>query len=166
MFALVERTLDRVCQKQRRSDLIELAEKCVLAVGAAPPIDRLARRHRPGLICWFCENWSAVSPFLLQQCGIAIAGDAAAGPVDASARADHPESSSVPEKSIYYHRSCLLFRPSAQGANKAEMRTATAEGQPASQGVLVGLLNVAVQIHQLWEGWSNLGFLTTVMPAR
>lgn len=30
------------------------------------PIDRLARRNRQALFCWFTENWEIIRPYLMQ----------------------------------------------------------------------------------------------------
>ena len=35
-------------------------------------LDRKAKRHKPAIICWFCENWETVLPLLLKIKGINI----------------------------------------------------------------------------------------------
>jgi hypothetical protein len=97
LFPLVEMTLDRVFKKQRRSELIDLAEKCAHVNGAVHPIDRIARRHRPGLICWFCENWSAISAYVLQHSGVTGLGSTPSDPPQAELT-DQTQSAADPEK--------------------------------------------------------------------
>jgi hypothetical protein len=65
----VETFLDRVCGKRTMSDLILIADDCTRSNSSVPSADRLARRNRAGLICWFCENWVLISDFLVARYG-------------------------------------------------------------------------------------------------
>jgi hypothetical protein len=59
-MAGVELTLDQFCGRRTMIELLAVAQQCVIALNGTVQIDRLARRSRPALMCWFCENWSVV----------------------------------------------------------------------------------------------------------
>jgi hypothetical protein len=61
---IVERMLDAVAGRQTMPELIALAAECVGRDQSLSPPDRLARRSRAGLLCWFCEKWAAIAPSL------------------------------------------------------------------------------------------------------
>jgi hypothetical protein len=65
MLKLVEPVLKGPYGKRTMSELLSLADGCTRVDPGLPPADRLARRSRPGLLCWFCENWGAVAPSIL-----------------------------------------------------------------------------------------------------
>jgi hypothetical protein len=77
---IIEDVLARVVAKRKKRDLLPLAEECVRASCGRLAIDRLARRNRRALICWFCENWGTVSEFLLQPHLGTVAQGATAAP--------------------------------------------------------------------------------------
>jgi hypothetical protein len=60
----VESFLSRVCGKRTMPDLMATAEECVRINLLIEPPDRVAKRNRAGLICWFCEHWTVVSALL------------------------------------------------------------------------------------------------------
>jgi hypothetical protein len=77
-FQSIERILDGVAGKRTMSQLITVADECALRDPSLLPPDRLARRSRSGLLCWFCENWAAVSPFVMLRFKIPCRGAAPA----------------------------------------------------------------------------------------
>ena len=44
----------------------ELAIRLGKQIGAV--VDRRAKRHKPAIICWFCENWAKVYPLIVTNC--------------------------------------------------------------------------------------------------
>jgi hypothetical protein len=67
VFKMIERILDGGSRKRTMLELIVLADECGRMDPLLPPADRLARRSRAGLLCWFCENWALVAPLLHLQ---------------------------------------------------------------------------------------------------
>ena len=55
---------------------LRLKEATALASNLAKHIglklDRVAKRHKPAMICWFCENWNCLFPYLLKMKGIKL----------------------------------------------------------------------------------------------
>jgi hypothetical protein len=50
---------------------LSLQKKNLLIVAQTLPgvvLDRLAKRSRDCLMCWFCENWSIIEPLLASKC--------------------------------------------------------------------------------------------------
>jgi hypothetical protein len=64
---VVESCLEQAYGRMSMSNLASLADRCVNACQNSIALDRLAKRSRPALFCWFCENWSVIWPVLLQQ---------------------------------------------------------------------------------------------------
>jgi hypothetical protein len=56
----VEQTLSQFGGRRTMMELLCVAHHCVVALNGAVQIDRLARRSRLALMCWFCENWPVV----------------------------------------------------------------------------------------------------------
>jgi hypothetical protein len=67
IFKPIERTLDRVFAKRTMAELTVLADDCARMMPFMRRMDRLARRSKPGVVCWFCENWVVISPCLIAQ---------------------------------------------------------------------------------------------------
>ncbi|EAX99926.1 hypothetical protein TVAG_159460 [Trichomonas vaginalis G3] len=50
--------------KRRKSDILLIAKKISEKTGIN--IDRSAKRIYDCLICWYCENWSAVNKYIIE----------------------------------------------------------------------------------------------------
>jgi hypothetical protein len=60
----------------RRLEVISTQKKDLLVVALhvgqiiRVPLDRLAKRSRDCLFCWFCENWGAIEPIFTGLCSL------------------------------------------------------------------------------------------------
>jgi hypothetical protein len=63
----VEAVLERAFGRVTMAVLQTLAANCVALTNGALKPDRLARRHRPAMLCFFCENWPAISHLMTQN---------------------------------------------------------------------------------------------------
>ena len=70
-YAMVSDFMDRFFDGRAH-----LKEATALAVNLSSllglKLDRKAKRHKPAIICWFCENWDPIFPYLLKMKGINI----------------------------------------------------------------------------------------------
>lgn len=53
-------------QSPQKKDLLQLARQLCCPCGIA--LDRLAKRSRDCLICWYCENWAVIEPIFSSLC--------------------------------------------------------------------------------------------------
>lgn len=67
---VIEPLLARICGKPTIAGLIGIADHCLRETGLPIRLDRLARRSRIALLCWFCENWGQISEPLMKQFSI------------------------------------------------------------------------------------------------
>ena len=68
-YDLVSNFLNRICGgKLHLKEAVSLATSLSQVIGCK--LDRKAKRYKPGIICWFCENWERVFPLLLKMKGI------------------------------------------------------------------------------------------------
>jgi hypothetical protein len=63
----VEAVLERAFGRLTMALLQTIAANCTALTNGALRPDRLARRHRPAMICFFCENWPIVSHLMTQN---------------------------------------------------------------------------------------------------
>jgi hypothetical protein len=64
---VIEFWLEHACGRMTMTNLVALADRCVDALDNSIGLDRLSKRSRSALICWFCENWSVIWPAVLQD---------------------------------------------------------------------------------------------------
>ena len=68
MMKTVVNRLEYLCgQSPQKKDLLDLARKLCPTCGIA--LDRLAKRSRDCLVCWYCEHWPVIEPVFLKWCG-------------------------------------------------------------------------------------------------
>jgi hypothetical protein len=64
-LAQVEQTLTAAFGKLTMSTLMDIGKRCVEYTGGQVKPDRLARRHRQGMLCFCCANWDVISRMIL-----------------------------------------------------------------------------------------------------
>jgi hypothetical protein len=63
----VEDALQRAFGRVTMSLLQQVAESCTTLTNGFLKPDRLARRHRPAMLCFFCENWLLICQLITQH---------------------------------------------------------------------------------------------------
>ena len=51
---------------QHATSIILLSQAAIIEENLSIEVDRLAKRNRQALLCWFAENWEIILPFLNQ----------------------------------------------------------------------------------------------------
>lgn len=61
MFSTIKKFIDN-SSYQKKKDALVLASELAKIINVK--IDRAATRSKDGLVCWFCENWTQIQPYL------------------------------------------------------------------------------------------------------
>ena len=71
LYSEVQRFLDRFFGGNfHLKEAVALASN--ICTYSSAKLDRIAKRHKPAIICWFCENWQSIVPYLLKMKGIKL----------------------------------------------------------------------------------------------